>query len=95
MVQHQPYQIDFRGQWSLTQRRLVTDAIVEVEMQQAAEAIPAHSKHWVCQQHRKPKPRFFAHHIERSIVLQAASAQALAGEIRRWGQDPDVSMPAS
>jgi hypothetical protein len=87
---HPPYQIDFRGQWSLDQRRLITEAIVEIETQRLAPAHRAQAKRWICQQHHQPSTCFFAHHVQRSIVLQATSAQALASKIRRWGCRPDT-----
>ncbi len=95
MVMQHPYQIDFRGPWSLDQRRLVTEAIVEVEMQHPEASNRPDAKRWVCQQHHRPSPRYFAHHVQRSIVLQAASAPALASKIRQWGHRPNASVAQS
>lgn len=89
-----PYQIDFRGEWTLDERRIVTEAIVEVEMQSRSPGSESRPKRWICQHHPEPELVFFAHHVRRNTVLRATSAEDLAQEIRRWGRDLDPS-PAS
>lgn len=89
----QPYQIDFQGRWTVEQRRIVTEAIMQVELRTnvVAKAGTDQPVQWICQFHDDPAPVFIAHHLRKNVVLHAPTAVALARDIRASGENPKAA----